>query len=235
MSITDGKRVVVEFTQPLIGDITGLENPTGYKKSPIDLSTAILTTLNQYNSSYTIAKAIDNNVSTYWQGTTAVNWIKVQLKEPKIITNIKMYLGSYYIKTFTVSCSNDGEIWTQLGGTYAAANSTTAQWYSIDIENENAYLYYRIDTLTTYSSYIYLYELQLCEDVPIGNEMRFTASFDEYNFVPKGSTFKTTRQPESIEYYISVNESVDLESGIEDGIEFSGGKLMLAIDMGVTG
>lgn len=235
MSIADGKRIVVEFTQPLIGDMTGLETPVGYKKSPIDLSAAVLTTLNQYSASYTIAKAIDGDTSTHWYGTTAANWIQVQLGEPKIITNVKMYMGSYYIKTFTVSGSNDGESWTQLGDAYTAANSTIAQWYSIDIENENAYSYYRINTLTTYSSSIYLYELQLCEDVAVGNETKFTVSFDEYNYVPDGSTFRTTREVESIEHYVSVNELVDLEGGSKNGIVFGGNKLMLAIDAEVTG
>lgn len=231
MSIADGRRIAIKFTQPLIGNVTGLNPPFGYKKSPLDLSQAKVTTLNQYSTSYTGAKAIDGSTSTYWRGTTAVNWIQLQLPAAKAVTQIKMYLGSYYIKTFTFSGSNDGSTWTQLGGEYTAASSTTAQWYTFTIENETEYLYYRVDTLTAYnSSRIYLYELDLYEDAPIGNESKFTVSFQQYNYVPGGTLSKVARAVTSIEVVDNYTVILNFNSGNVNSIQRAVGEITVAYD-----
>ena len=232
MAIADGKKIAIRFTQPLVGNVLGLDPPLGYKKSKLDVSDAMVTTRNQYNTSYPGSKAFDGDSSTYWWGTTAINWIQVQLRDAKVVTQLRMYLGSYYIKTFTLSGSNDGTTWTQLGGEYAAANITTAQWYTFEIENSDAYLYYRVDTLTTYSSTVYLYELELYEDVPTGNETKFTVSFDEYSRVPEGSISRVTRAVVGMDKYISINTKLDLSSGRYSGITCSSGLLSLALDEG---
>lgn len=182
----EGTEVALRFSQSLIGDITGYETPVEYVQRSIDLSQATITALNYYSSSNSPAKVSDGSTSTYWRGTTAVNWLQFQLPESKVITSVRMYMGSYYIQTFTVSGSNDGETWTQLGGEYTAASSSTSQWYDISIDNNESYLYYRIDTLTTYSSRIYLYEVELCETVPIGNETRISVTGQTYEYVPDG-------------------------------------------------
>lgn len=225
MSIADGRRIVIEFTQPLTCDVSGLNPPLGYKKAEIDLSDAVATSLNY--SSYPASYAIDGSISTYWRGTTAVNWLQVKLSKAKAVTQIKMYLGSYYIKTFTFSGSNDGITWVQLGS-YTAANSTTAKWYTFDVENEDEYLYYKIDTLTTYSSTVYLYELQLLEDAPTGNETKFEVSFNEYDKVPGGTLSESTRRPESVFEFRSIEEFIDMSSGTLSDLALSGGKLKLA-------
>lgn len=231
MSIADGRKIAIRFTQPLIGNVLGLDPPVGYKKSLLDLSGAVVTTLNQYSTSYTGAKAIDNNTSTYWRGTTAVNWLKLQLPEAKCVTQIRLYLGSYYIKTFTFSGSNDGETWVQLGGTYTAASSTTAQWYTFAIENQEAYLYYKIDTLTTYStSRIYLYELDLYEDVPVGNETKFIVSFDEYSYVPGGTVSRKTRTVTSLEVADSRTLILNFDAGVTRSIQRAAGDILVAYD-----
>ena len=199
MAIANGERIAIKFTQPLVGNVTGTNPPYGYKKSKLSIPASAVTALNQYSASYPVSNAVDGSTSTYWRGTTAVSWIQVQLQEAKAVTQIRMYLGSYYIKTFTLSGSNDGTTWTQLGSEYTAASSTTAQWYTFEIENSDAYLYYRIDTLTAYnSSRIYLYELELYEDAPIGNESKFAATFQQYSYVPGGGLSSVTRIPESI-------------------------------------
>ena len=223
MNISDGRKVVIEFTEPLIGNVDGLHPPIGSKKSKISLSAAAVTTLNQYSTSYTGAKAVDGNTSTYWRSTTAVTWIAFELNEPKAITQIKMLLGSYYIKTFIISGSNDGIEWMQIGDVFTAASTTTLQWYTFDVANETKYLHYKIDVLTSYSSYIYLYEIQLFEDVPIGNETKFTASFDEYDMVPGGIVFRTSRKPIAIEQDIAMNSMVDLSVGSFNGLIFNDG------------
>lgn len=231
MSIADGRKIAIKFTQPLIGNVTGLNPPAGYKKAVIDLSSAVVTTLNQYSTSYTGAKAVDGDTSTYWRGTTAVNWIKLQLPVAKVVTQIKMYLSSYYIKTFTFSGSNDGVTWVQLGGEYTAASSTTAQWYTFIIENADAYLYYRVDTLTAYNtSRIYLYELDLYEDAPVGNETKFTVSFDEYSYVPGGTVSRKTREVTSLELVDSRTLILNFNAGCTNSIQRAVGDITVAYD-----
>lgn len=231
MAIADGEKIAIKFTQPLVGNVLGLNPPVaGYKKSRLDLSDAKVTTLNQYSASYQGSKATDADTSTYWRGTTAVNWIQVQLTKAKTVTQLRMYLGSYYIKTFTLSGSNDGETWTQIGGEYTAASSTTAQWYTFDVENSDAYLYYRVDTLTAYSTRIYLYELELYEDAPIGNESKFTVMFQQYDYVPGGSLSQVTRVPESIEVVDEFTIILRFASGNVNSFQRAVGDISVAYD-----
>lgn len=213
MSIADGRKIGIKFTEKLVGNVTGLNPPIGYKKSKLDLLNATITSLNQYSSSYSIVNAFDGSISTYWRGTTQVNWIKIQLTEAKVVTQIKMYLGSYYIKTFTFSGSNDGETWTQIGGEYTVSSSGVAQWYTFEILNSNSYLYYKVDTLTAYdTSIIYLYEFELYEDIAIGNETKFTVSFEEYDYVPGGSLSRVTREVDGINNYISLDKDLEISN-----------------------
>lgn len=230
MAISDGEKIGIKFTQQLVGNVIGLNPPVGYKKSVLDLSNAVVTTLNQYSSSYSGAKAVDGNTSTWWRGTTSANWIQIQLSEAKVITQLRMYMGSYYVKTFTFSASNDGETWTQLGGEYTAANSSTSQWYTFEIENEEAYLYYRVTTLTTYSSSVYLYELELYEDVPVGNESKFSISFEEYTFVPGGTLVRTTRFAKAIEQVDDYTILLIFPSGNLNSVQRAVGEITIAYD-----
>ena len=190
MSKGDGRYIAIEFSKPLIGDVSGLTpNPIGgYKDQNIDLSNATVTSLNQYSSSHPVSNAIDGNTSTYWRGTTIVNWIQFQLETVKVVSKLRMYLGSYYVGSFTISGSNDGGTWTQIGNTRIAATTTTSQWYEFGLENSQAYQYYRVDTLTGYdTSRVYIYEIELCESVPVGNEKFFTVTIPEYDMVPEGT------------------------------------------------
>lgn len=231
MPIADGRKIGIKFTEKLVGNVTGLNPPIGYKKSKLDLLNATITSLNQYNSSYSIKNAFDGNTSTYWRGTTQVNWIKIQLAEAKVVTQIKMYLGSYYIKTFTFSGSNDGETWTQLGGEYTVPSSGSAQWYTFEIENSNSYLYYKVDTITTSNtSRIYLYEFELYEDTPTGNETKFTVSFEEYTFVPGGELVKKTRAVEKIEQVDDYTILLIFNPGNLNSIQRAAGEITIAYD-----
>jgi hypothetical protein len=189
----EGTEIALRFSQKLTGDITGLDTPVDHVQKSVDLSAATITALNFYSSSQAPGKVADGNLSTMWRGSTSVNWIQFQLPEPKVITSIRMYMGSYYIKTFTMSGSNDGSTWTQLGGEYAAASSSTSQWYDIPIDNEDSYLYYRVNTVTTYGSRIYLYEVELCETVAVGNEIKLSLAGKTYDYVPGGELEDTTR------------------------------------------
>lgn len=202
----EGTEIGLRFSQNLVGDITGYDTPAGYTQKTIDLSNAKIATLNQYNTSYTGAKVVDGSTSTYWRGTTAVNWIQFQLAEAKAVTKLRMYMGSYYIKTFTISGSNDGSTWTQIGEIYTGASSTTAQWYDFTLDNKTEYLYYRIDTLTAYSTRIYLYEVQFQETVPVGNESKISVIGQTYNYVPGGALQASTKAPRAVEVLSDITD-----------------------------
>lgn len=189
----EGTKVAIKFTERLVGDITGYDTPAGYKQQTINLSEATVSTLNQYSNSYSGAKAIDGNTSTYWYGTTTSNWISIQLKEPKAVTGLRLITAGYYIKTFTLSGSNDGATWTQLGGTYAVGNPSSGVWNTFSVDNSTPYNHYRIDVLTG-SSRIYLYELDLQETVAVGNETKVQVSGPVYRYVPGGVLFTETRK-----------------------------------------
>ena len=107
MTIGDGGEIKIKFTQPLIGDVDGLQTPVAYKQVKVSTKGATHSAQNVYSSSYPASNAFDGNNSTYWYGTSSTNWIKTKFKEPKNITGLRLYMGSYYIKTFTISGSND--------------------------------------------------------------------------------------------------------------------------------
>ena len=222
MAIADGQKIAIRFTQPLVGNVLGLDPPLGYAVRKVDMSSATLSVQTMYSSSYPVSNAIDGNTSNYWIGSGSVNWLQAQFRSARVVTKIRLYLGSYYIKTFTFSGSNDGDEWTQIGGEYTAANTTSAKWYEFDIDNSTPYLYYRINTVTTYStSYFYLYELELYETVSIGNHDKFTISFDEYDMVPEGLLSRGTRSATGIEYFFTLNDDVDLSNGSYENTEYS--------------
>lgn len=228
MSIADGEKIVIKFTQALVGNVLGLNPPVASDIALSDLSEAIATALNVYSSSYPASNVIDKNTGNYWRGTTISNWVQIQLKEPKIIQRLRLCLGSYYVSSFRFYGSNDAVTWTQIGGNYSAASDTTLRWYSYDVNNDASYLYYRIETLSGYnSSRVYIYEIELYEKIPAGNEKKFLISFDEYDFVPDGSTHRETRNVIAIEQYPRVNTEIDLSVGTMTNVELDKGKLTL--------
>lgn len=199
MAIEDGRHIAIRFSQPLVGDVSGLTPiPAGYKYRIIPYAGAIVSAKNQLNSSYSADKAIDKNLNTFWWGTSAVNWWAVKFASPKAVTKIRIYLGNYYIRTFTVSGSNDGTTWTQIGGTFTAASTTTAQWYDFEFENQTEYQHYRIDTITTYSSYVYVFEIEFFETIPVGNESKFVVTVPMYDMVPGGTIHNVIVPVESV-------------------------------------
>lgn len=237
MAIEEGRHIAIRFSENLTGDVSGLTpTPAGYKKRAINLANATATALNQYSTSYPASYAIDGNTGNYWRGTTQVNWLAVQLPEAKVVTGLRLNLGSYYIKTFTFSGSNDGATWTQIGGTYTAANSTTQQWYEFEIENTTDYLHYRIDTVTTYStSRVYVYELEMLENVPIGNEANFTVTVPMHDMVPGGTTHDVVVPVESVSQDASLGEDVlllNFPSGNLECIRNAAGPITVAYEPG---
>ena len=230
MAIGDGKKIAIRFTEALVGDVSGLTpSPLGYKYEPFSTDGATITALNRYSSSYSADNAFDGNISTCWRGTTIVNWIQIQYASANVVKKVRMYFhSSNYINSFTVSGSNDGENFTQIGETYQF-NVSEAGWYETMISNDTAYLYYRVDTLSGPSSSIYLYELELCEEIPLGNESKFTVTFQEYNFVPGGTLQSAEREVASVSGYVNIDRLLDLSSGTLTDLTYDGGSLTLEV------
>ena len=237
MAVEEGRHIAIRFSEKLTGDVTGVTPfPAGYKRQPIDLTNATATALNQYSNSYQPAYAIDGNTGNCWRGTTQVNWLAVQLPEAKAVTGLRLLLGSYYINTFIFSGSHDGVTWEQIGGTYTAANTTTQQWYEFEFGNGTAYSHYRIDTISTYSSSrVYVYELELMESVPVGNESKFTVTVPVYDRVPDGTIYNMVVPVESVSQDDSLGDKVlilNFPAGNMESIRNAAGPITVAYEPG---
>lgn len=229
----DGTDLYIQFTQPLVGDISGLNPPIKYKQQKANV--ALVATLNQYSSSYPAANLIDGSTSTYWRGTTAENWMEFTFAEPTRVTGLRMYLGSYYIKTFTISAQTESGEWEQIGGEFTAASSTTGKWYEFEFENPNSYTAYRINTLTAYStSRIYVYEVELIETVPSGNADALLVTIPEWDYVPGGTLAPAARavaeleqtQPDTLLLKFPAGNQTSLQNAAGDiTVAYAGGSL----------
>lgn len=230
MSKAEGQKIAIRFDRPIVGDVTGY-TPTpigGYEFRKVDTTGVIVTTLNSANSSYMGDKTIDNNLSTQWYGTTSINWIKYQFKEAFILTKLRLYMGSAYISQFNLFGSNDGVIWDQIGATYIGASSTTSMWYDYELPNTVPYLYYRIDTVTSQTSYIYLFEVEFYYTGMIGNEKYFTVTGLEFNYVPGGVTSTVTYKVRNVEPYQGIQLVANLSNADLVNLSLSLGVLTLA-------
>lgn len=234
MAIEEGRHIAIRFSEKLTGDVTGVTPfPAGYKRQPIDLTNATATAMNEF---YPASRAIDGDTTNYWRGSTGINWIAVQLPEAKVVTGLRLLLGSYYINTFTFSGSHDGVTWEQIGGTYTAASSTTKQWYEFEFGNGTAYSHYRIDTISTYSSSrVYVYELELMESVPVGNESKFTVTVPVYDRVPDGTIYNMVVPVESVSQDESLGDKVlilNFPAGNMESIRNAAGPITVAYEPG---
>lgn len=207
----DGHNIVVKFTEALT---TNPSATLGYAYR--QLTDAIVTTLNAYSTTYPATALIDGVASTsaYWYGTTAINWIKLELTRPRIAQGFKWYIASstYYPLTFTISGSNDGSTWTQLGGTFTGTSTTG--WQEFTFTNTTEYKYYKIDTLTANSSRLYISEVQLL--IGYGNEAAFTVTGQEYNFVPDGELQTVEYRIESVYAHSTEENAIVLETIAND-------------------
>lgn len=227
MAKGDGEKIAIRFTEPLIGDVSGITPvPLGYKheKVPPDAVTA----LNQYSTSYPPEKAVDGSIDTYWRGTTTDDWFTAYFDEPIVLSRLRVYFKTDPIRSFTLFGSDDGETFTQIGGTYNVSSSSTgAGWYEYDIENSTAYHYYKIATYSYYVDVLYLYEIEYYHLVPTGNETKFTVSFPEYTFVPGGTLKTVQREVTSVGTYTALNLDVDISDAVTEKLTVVGDKLKL--------
>lgn len=227
MAIGDGEKIAISFTEPLIGDVSGITPvPLGYKHEKVKPDA--VTALNQYSTSYPPEKAVDGSIDTYWRGTTTDDWFTAYFAEPIVLSRLRVYFKTDPIRRFTLYGSDDGETFTQIGGTYEVSSSSTgAGWYEYDIANSTAYHYYKIATYSYYVDVLYLYEIEYYHFVPTGNETKFTVSFPEYTFVPGGSLKTVQREVISVGAYTALNLDVDIADAVTEKLTVVGEKLKL--------
>lgn len=216
----DGASIEVVFTEA-INPITTVGS--AYRT----LDDAVVTTLNQYSTSYPSTRLNDGiaNTSSYWWGTTAINWIKLQFTEAVVAHGFRYYNvnTSYYPKTFTVSGSTDGLTWVLLSDVLTGVS--TSGWQEFSFTNLAAYRFYKIDILTANSSYIYLSEVEL--NLDYGNEKAFTVTVPEYDFVPNGAIQQNVKPLLSVKNKVGYSVTPGLSSGILSGLTVSAGALVL--------
>lgn len=222
MSIGDGVKIKLTFDQPLMrSSVDGLYPipAGGYRQAAIDLSKAAVAAKNVYSSSYPAANVKDGSTSTYWRGTTQENYLRFTLSEPKVITSFRVYMSSYYAKTLSFYGSEDGSNWVDLTGVLDGSTGTS-KWYEFDVPNQTAYKYYRVNTLTGSSTtQIYIYEVELCESVPVGNEKYFTVTVPKLDYsTGVEQTVDSVKTVESVKAFCTVGDILDLSTGVYDSL-----------------
>ena len=221
---SDGARIEIVFSE-VVNPITPVLGQEWRS-----LLGEIVTTLNEYDVS-TPTSALNDGLAEspapYWRGTTAVNWIKIHLFDKYVVRGFRWYIynASYYPITFKVSGSNDNNNWEQLSDIFTG--TSTVGWQTFYFDNNNAYQYYKIDTLTASSTRIYISEVELYFDY--GNEKAFTVTIGEYDFVPGGTIVLNRKRVNYIENKTGYSEIVDLSDGEFDGLEHHDGLLILEV------
>lgn len=173
-----GQRIVIQFSEKLTGDVTGLvPEPLAHRDYFRPIGTA--TGSSQY-SSYAPSHAFDGSTSSYWYTrTTGDQWVQIELAEPTWVYGFKWYIGSSYRPNgFNFQGSNDGENWE---GILTGNSPDATGWHEFPIDSPKQYKYYRWTVTSRYSSYLYVYEIELLEAV--GNEGALTITGEEYQYV----------------------------------------------------
>ena len=221
----DGASIEIVFTEAV--------NPVSIINAAYrTLDDAIVTALNYYNAGYSPSKLNDGvaNTSSYWWGTTSINWIKFEFIEGVVAHGFKYYNvnTSYYPKTFKISGSNDNSNWTQLSDILTGVSASG--WQEFPFTNLSAYKFYKLDILTANSSYIYLSEVEL--NLDYGNEKAFTVTVPEYDFVPNGQIQQNAKPLLSVKNKAGYSVTPVLSSGVLTDLMVTKGVLTLGVDDG---
>jgi len=180
----EGAKIVIKFTENLIGDVTGKEDPPvgGYVETEIAQNSEIGGQTYDASSytSYPSDNAFDGTTSTYWRTFSAPpQWIQVDLGEGNAYAanKFRWYVSSYRPNAFNLKGSNDLIAWSDALVDDNSPNSTG--WHEWEFANTTEYRYYRWEITSKYSSYIYVYEIDLYADLAVGNEGAFTVTGQE--------------------------------------------------------
>ena len=177
-----GGKIAIKFTQPLIGDVSGLTpTPVGYKMGTTDLAQG--KTVMVGDASYGAgSNAVDGNVSTYW-GTysTMPWWITIDLGSIQKTAGFYVLQSnsSYRGRAYTLYGSNDNSTWNSIiSGELVNATEQTIEYSAKD------YRYIKLSITSYWSgSIMFIYTLKIFQAVSAGNEMAFTVSGKQYQYV----------------------------------------------------
>lgn len=172
-----GQKITLKFTEKLTGDISGMNPPIGIGKE-FYLPAGIATASDQY-SSYSPDRAFQNN-SNYWYTRVAPVWIQIELSEAIYISGFRWdtRTTSYRPKDFNIQGSNDGQDWTTI---YTGESPAVNDWKEFAWKPFNPYKFYRWNISTRWSSYIYLYGIELL--VAGGQESAFKVTGKQYKYI----------------------------------------------------
>lgn len=178
MSKGEGKKIAIRFTDELVGDVSGmLPNPIGIG-SEFYLPSGTATASSQY-SSYAPERAFIDNTQ-YWYTRTISSWIQIELNEAVYISGFRWDTATtgYRPKDFKVQGSNDGKTWTDI---YSGVSENESYWKEFSWQPLNKYKFYRWDISSGWSSWLYIYQIQLL--AAGGQESSFTVTGQQYKYI----------------------------------------------------
>lgn len=122
----------------------------------------------QYSSTYSAARAFDDDDATYWRSASAstdeyigVDFGSGNSKTIELLT-IKNY-SSYGMANFKLQGSNNGTDYTDI---YTGTTQNNQGTQPIAISNNTAYRYYRVkNDGTPYGAHIRIHEIEMMEEV----------------------------------------------------------------------
>lgn len=174
-----GQKITIQFSEKLTGDVTGWV-PTPLAQGDYFRPLGTATASSQY-SSFAPSRAFDGDVTgSYWYTrTTGDQWVQIELAEPTWVYGFRWYIGSSYRPNgFDFQGSNDGENWE---GILTGNSPNATGWHEFPTDSPKQYKYYRWTVTSRYSSYLYVYEIELLGVA--GNERALTITGEEYQYV----------------------------------------------------
>lgn len=196
MSIGIGQKIGIGFTEKLTGDVTG-KDPTPMIIGDYYRPTGTATGSSRYSSSYDYSMAFDGNTNTQWYTTSSgTQWIQIDLGETTWVGGFRWYVGtSYRPNEFTFQGSHNGTEWANV---HSSSSPDVTGWHAFLFTSIVGYRYYRWSITSKYSSYLYLYEIELKSAG--GNELAFTISGEQYQYV-NGPLIEVNYQVTSVELH----------------------------------
>lgn len=215
----------------LVGDITGYAPlpPSWNMISPV--GTVTHSSVYSASSSYKSTNAFDGSTSSYWRPSlTFPNWIKIEFEKSTWVNGFRWYVNSHRPNGFVLEGSNDDENWIELVNS-TSPNSTG--WHEFSF-GAGSYTFLRWTVNSIYSSYLYLYEIEL--STGIGNEGAFTVIGEEYKYVDgpsnNGEVIPMNYPVERVEKHPTIQDAILVT--IKTPYEFNNVLNRLTVDYDIT-
>lgn len=200
MNKSAGQKIVLKFTEDLVGDIALPSYPSYkfyrwyitsswssylylyeiemfYEGVQIQNSSIINIEASDHYSSYVADRVFDGSISSYWYTRGSYpQWIQIELDTPKAIDEFRWYTRttSYKPKDFIFQGSNDGVVWNDL---YEGTSPQTNYWIDFSFEPS------------------------------VGEQRAFSVTGEEFKYV-KGPLIDKEYKVEKVERHPSVNKAL---------------------------